>query len=354
VESNLSKQTKQKNKWHLSPTLVSLGAPLLGVVVGFLIGALLIVLAGSDPIGAYRTLFVGAFGGERQITATILQTGPILLIGLGLTAAFKAKVWNIGSEGQYFMGALLGGVIGLYFSNMPRPLLLISMLLGGILGGAIWALLPAILKIKRGMNEIISTLMLNYIAILFMTYLTRGPLQDPDGYLPVSAQLDSAARLPDLFGTRIHIGILIGLILVPLVYGLLWSTPLGFRLRAVGERASVARYAGIHVENVITFALVFSGALAGLAGIIEVSAVHSRLKPNISVGYGFSGILVSLLGRMNPYGVAVAALFFAGLTTGVEAMHAVYKLPVSLAQAIQAIIVLSVLGVDAVVHRKMN
>jgi len=352
VDQTLEKYTSEKKAWYLSPTFLTIGAPILGIIVGLLIGALLIILAGSNPIGAYKTLFLGAFGGRRQIIATILQTVPILLIGLGLSAAFKAKVWNIGAEGQYFMGALVGGVIGLYFTNLPRPLLITAIVLGGLVGGAVYGLIPAILKIKFRMNEIISTLMLNYIAIFFMAYLTRGPLQDPNGYLPVSAQLEDVARLPRLFGTNLHIGIVIALVLVPLVYALLWSTPLGFKLRAVGERASVARYAGIHVEWMITFALVFSGALAGLAGAIEVSGVHSRLKNSISVEYGFTGILVALLGRMNPFGVAMAALFFAGLRTGVEAMHAVYKLPVALAQGIQAIIVLSVLAVDALAQRR--
>jgi simple sugar transport system permease protein len=352
VDQTLQEHSIRRTKWYLSPRILTLGGPLLGVIVGLFIGAILIALAGADPIGAYQTLYTGAFGGSRQIIATILQAGPILLIGLGLSAAFKAKVWNIGAEGQYFMGALLGGVIGLYFPSIPRPLLIIAILVGGVIGGSLWALIPAFLKIKQGVNEIISTLMLNYIAILFMTYLTRGPLQDPNGYLPVSAQLDPGARLPRLFDTRVHIGILIAVILVPLVYALLWSTPLGFRLRAVGARASVAKYAGVNVEWMITFALIFSGALAGLAGAVEVSGVHSRLKTSISVDYGFSGILVALLGRMNPFGVAIAAVFFAGLGTGVEAMHSVYKLPVALAQAVQAIIVLSVLAVDALAQRR--
>lgn len=353
VESAPAEETVEKTKWYRSPRFLSVGAPILGVIVGLFIGALLILIAGSDPIGAYKVMAVGAFGGTRQITATLMQAGPILLIGLGLAAAFKARVWNIGAEGQYYMGALLGGIVGLYLPNLPRPLLIAAMLVGGMIGGGLWALIPAVLKIKRGMNEIISTLMLNYIAILFVTYLTRGPLQDPGSYLPVSSQLVSAARMPELFGTRIHLGLLIAVLLVPLVHGLLWSTPLGFKLRAVGERASVARYAGINVEWIITFALMFSGALAGLAGIAEVSAVHTRLKANISMGYGFTGILVSLLGRMNPFGIAVASLFFAGLTTGVEAMHVVYRLPVTLAEATQAIIVLSVLGVDAIVQKRM-
>jgi len=182
--------------------------------------------------------------------------------------------------------------------------------------------------------------------------MARGPLQEPGGYLPESAQFVAAARLPTFFGGRIHLGVFLALVFIPIVYALLWSTPLGFRLRAVGSRASVARYAGISVEKIILFALTFSGALAGLAGIIEVSTLHTRLKADISGGYGFSGILVALLGRMHPVGVAVASLFFAALTIGAQTMHVIYGLPDALASAIQAIVVLCVLGADALAHRR--
>jgi ABC-type uncharacterized transport system permease subunit len=337
---------------HLPAAVVSIAAPLAGIAIGLLIGAVLIMIAGADPIQSYKTMFQGAFGGQRQITETLLKTGPLLLIGLGLSVAFRARVWNIGGEGQYFMGALFGGVIALYFPHWPRPLLLAAMLAAGLVGGAFWAFIPALLKIRARMNEIISTLMLNYIAILFVTYLARGPLQEPGGYLPVSAQIDPAARLPLIAGTRLHVGLILVALLVPVIYVLLWKTPLGFRLRAVGSRASVARYAGFSVERAILLALLVSGALAGLAGIIEVSTLYFRLKPGISGGYGFSGVLVALLGRMNPFGVAIAALFFAALIVGAQTMHVLAGLPPELASAIQAIVVLSVLAVDTVAQRR--
>jgi ABC-type uncharacterized transport system permease subunit len=340
------------SKIRLPAVVVSVAAPLAGIAIGLLIGAVLIMIAGADPIQAYKTMFEGAFGGQRQITETLLKTGPLLLIGLGLSAAFRARVWNIGGEGQYFMGALVGGVIALSFPHWPRLLLLVAMLMGGIVGGAVWGFIPALLKIRAGMNEIISTLMLNYIAILFVTYLARGPLQEPGGYLPVSAQINPAARLPLIPGTRLHIGLILVALLVPVIYVLLWKTPLGFRLRAVGSRASVARYAGFSVERAILLALVLSGALAGLAGIIEISTLYFRLKAGISGGYGFSGVLVALLGRMNPFGVAVASLFFAALIVGAETMHVIAGLPPELASAIQAIIVLSVLAVDTLAQRR--
>jgi simple sugar transport system permease protein len=327
-------------------------APLAGVLAGLAVGALLILIAGADPVAAYAVMLKGAFGGPRQIEETLLKTAPLLLMGLGLTAAFRARVWNIGGEGQYYIGALFGGTIALTFPGWPRPLLIAAMLLGGAIGGILWAALAGLLKVRRGMSEIISTLMLNYIAILLVQYVARGPLQQPGGYLPESAQFVQAARMPILLGNRIHLGVFLALLFIPIVYALLWSTPLGFRLRAVGSRASVARYAGINVERIILFALTFSGALAGLAGIIEVSTLHTRLKGDISGGYGFSGILVALLGRMHPVGVAIASLFFAALTIGAQTMHVVYGLPDALASAIQAIVVLCVLAADALAHRR--
>lgn len=332
---------------RLPPWLISISAPLVGVLVGLLIGAILIWISGNDPLEAYMVMFKGAFGGQRQITNTLLKATPILLIGLGMTVAFRARVWNIGGEGQYFMGALFGSLVALYLFKLPQPILWICLLLAGILGGMLWAFIPALFKIRFGMNEIISTLMLNYIAVLLITYLTRGPLQEPGGVLPVSAKFNPATQLPVLGDTRIHLGVLLALILVPIVYVLLWKTPVGFKLREVGSRASVAQYAGISVNKAIVTAMLISGGFAGLAGIMEVLMIHTRLKSTISGGYGFTAVMVALLGRMNPFGVLVASIFFAFLTIGAETMNVLYGLPPELADAIQAVIVLSVLGIDA-------
>ena len=343
----------QAKNFHWQPVAASLAGPVSGVLIGLLIGGVLILIAKADPVASYSALFRGAFGGVRQLTETLLQACPIMIIGLGLSAAFRARVWNIGAEGQYYIGALFGGMVALFLSPyLPRPLLLTAMLLAGLLGGALWGLIPAIFKIKNGINEIISTLMMNYIAVLLMQYLTRGPLQDAGSFLPQSAQFPSAAELPTFFGTRIHLGVLIGFMIAPIIYALLWSTPLGFKLRAVGSRPSVARYAGARVEWIIIFAMLISGAMSGMAGIVQVSTYYTRLKGDISVGFGFSGVLVALLGRMNPFGVVLASIFFAALTIGAQAMHVVNKLPVDLANAIQAIVVLSVLAVDSLIRRR--
>lgn len=330
-------------------------APLAGALLGLLIGALLIGATGANPVAAYATLLKGALGGQRPLIETFLKTGPLLLMGLGLTVAFRCKVWNIGGEGQYFMGALAGAAIGLAFqTTLPAVILIPLMALGGMAGGALWAGLAALLKIRFNVNEIITTLMLNYIAEYAVLYLARGPLKDAESFLPQSAQLVGAARLPTLFGTRLHIGVLVALLLIPVIYLLLWKTPLGFRIRAIGASPTVAYAAGMNVTWGLAFALLLSGALAGLTGMTEVSALHTRLKDGISGNYGFTGILVALLGRLHPVGVFVAALFFAILAIGAQSMHSVFGLPIALAQMVQALVVLFVLIVDALARRQVR
>jgi ABC-type uncharacterized transport system permease subunit len=326
-------------------------APLIGVVAALLVGAGLLAMAGVNPVDAYGILFQGAFGGARQIQETILKAVPLSLMGLGLSVALRCRMWNIGGEGQFYMGALVGGVVALSFPTWPAIALIPCMIVGGLVGGGLWAAIPAWLKVRRGMNEIISTLMLNYIGVLLMQYLARGPLQDPNGYLPESAQFVPAAQMPVIYG-RLHLGVLIVIVLAPLCYLLIWRTPLGFRLRAVGSQPKVARTAGISPPRTIAFALIFSGALAGLAGLIEVSYLHTRLKGDISGGYGFSGILVALISRMNPFAVLVVAVFFAALNIGADAMHSLAQVPATLADAIQALVVLFVLAADSLARQE--
>lgn len=325
--------------------------PLLGAVVGLLIGAVLIGLTGANPWEAYAALLDGALGGRRQIVETLLKIGPLLIMGLGLTVAFRCRVWNIGGEGQYFMGALGAVLVGLWLQGSASAWVLIPlMLVAGVIGGALWAGLAALLKLRFGISEIISTIMLNFIAEYTILYLARQPLKDPDSFLPQSMQLVGPARMPTVYN-RVHIGVVIALVLVPLVYILLWRTPLGFKVRAIGSSQTVAHYAGMNVVAGVAFALMFSGALAGLTGAIEVSALHSRLKDGISGGYGFTGILVALLGRLHPVGVLLAAVFFGILTVGVQSMHSIYGLPIALAQVLQGVIVLCVLVADALARR---
>jgi general nucleoside transport system permease protein len=327
-------------------------APLVGAAVGLLVGALIIAASGADPLAAYASLARGALGGARPLTETILKATPLVIMGLGLVVAFRCRIWNIGGEGQYFAGALAGTVVGLLGqASLPAWLLIPLMLLAGIAGGALWAALAAWLRLAFEVNEIIATIMLNFVALYAVAYLARGPLRDPMGYLPQSARLEAVARLPSLPGSRLHLGVLIALLLVPAVYVLLWQTTAGFRLRAIGSSARVALATGINVKAGVALAFLTSGALAGLAGIVEVSALHARLKDSISGEYGFTGILVALLGRLHPVGVLLAGVFFAILSIGTQSMHSGLGLPIALAQVLQVVVILVVLVADALARR---
>jgi ABC-type uncharacterized transport system permease subunit len=327
-------------------------APLAGAVVGLAVGALIIAASHADPLAAYAALARGALGGPRPLTETVLKATPLVIMGLGLVVAFRCRIWNIGGEGQYFAGALAGTVVGLLGqASLPASLLIPLMLLAGIAGGAVWAALAAWLKLAFGVNEIIATIMLNFVALYTVSYLARGPLRDPMSYLPQSARLEEVARLPALPGSRIHLGVLIALLLVPAIYVLLWKTTAGFRLRAIGSSTRVAFATGINVRVGVALAFLTSGALAGLTGIIEVSALHARLKDGISGDYGFTGILVALLGRLHPLGVLLAGVFFAILTIGAQSMHTSLGLPIALSQVLQVVVILVVLVADTLARR---
>jgi simple sugar transport system permease protein len=327
-------------------------APLLGILIALLFSSILLALSRANPLQAYQELLLGAFGGSRQLTETLLKTTPILIIALGLAIAFKARVWNIGAEGQYHIGALLGGWIALIFPTLPPTLLIPLMLLAGGLGGLLWSGLAGLLHLKRGVNLIICTLMLNYIGILLVQYAARVPLRDLNGFLPESAKFVAAARLPRLGDSRLHIGVLLALILVGIAYVLLWRTSLGFRLRAVGAKLSVAEWVGIKTGRSILTALLISGTLAGLAGVIEVSATYTRLKPSISDGYGFTGILVALLGQLHPVGVLIAAVLFSALEVGAQGLNVSLQIPAAVAGVLQALLVLGVLAGQAIAQRE--
>ncbi|MEP0981326.1 ABC transporter permease [Leptolyngbya sp. FACHB-17] len=323
-------------------------APWMGGLIALLLGAVLIQLSGANPLQAYGVMLAGAFGGFRQLTETLLKATPLLIIGLGMTIAFRCRVWNIGAEGQYYIGALLGSIVALKLPDLNAVILIPLMLMAGMLGGVIWSVIAGLLHLKRGMNLIICTLMLNYVGILLVQYAARVPLQQPDGFLPESAQFSVAAQIPILFGTRLHLGMVLAVLLVGGVYLLLWRTPLGFQLRAVGSRLSVARCAGMKVDRSILTALLLSGALSGLAGILEVSYTYTRLKGDISDSYGFSGILVALLGQLHPIGVLIAAVLFSALMVGAQSLNVVLQIPASVAEVIQALVVLFVLAGHAI------
>lgn len=253
----------------------------------------------------------------------------------------------MGGEGQLQFGALGAVLVGLSFPCLPRIILLPLLLAGGFAFGAAYGLIPGYLKAKRGVNEVVLTLMLNEIAIQLNSWVVRGPLREPQGLLPQTAMIGQGARLPQLLpGTRAHYGLLVALAAAGAFWFLLRHTTVGFRLRAVGANAAAARFAGIDVSRTMVLAMALAGGVAGLAGACEVGGIHYRLLDGISPGYGYTGITVALLGRKDPVGVGVAAFFLAVLLSGAGAMQRGVGLPISIASLVQAVIILFVLGTE--------
>ncbi|HHY95034.1 MAG TPA: ABC transporter permease [Firmicutes bacterium] len=324
-----------------------LGTPVLAVVLGLAVGALLILMSGVDPGKAYSTFIHGAFGTRTNIGNTLSIFIPLLLTGLSVAFAMQARVLNMGAEGQLYFGALGATMVGLFLADLPRFVLLPLMLLGGFAFGALYGVIPGYLKAGRGVNEVVLTLMMNEIAIQLNSWAIRGPLHEPGGLLPQTAMVGVGARLPQLLrGTRVHYGLLLALAAALTVWFILRYTTFGYRIRAVGANPNAARFAGMNVPGTMVLAMVAAGGLAGLAGAGEVAGIHYRLMDSISPGYGYTGISVALLGRKDPVGVAVAALLMATLLSGAGAMQRGVGLPISIASLVQAVIILFILGTE--------
>lgn len=325
--------------------LRGLAAPIVAVGAAFLIGAVLIAMAGVDPLVAYQALLLGAFGNKTAIAETLLKAAPLTLAGLGIMFAFRTNTFNIGAEGQIHFGALAATVVALAFPSLPRVVMVPLLVIAAALAGGLWAAIPAYLKATRGASEIILTIMLNYVAILFVGFLLQGPLQAPGTNTPVSPFIPANAQAPIIWaGTRLHASALLAVVAAIVAYVVLWHTPIGLKMRAVGDTPGTARAVGIPVTRMIILSMAISGALAGLAGMGEITGVHQRLLSGFSPNYGTTALAVALLGRLNPLGVVLSGVFFAALRTGADTMQRWVAAPASVAYVLQGMVVLFVLA----------
>lgn len=318
------------------------------VVVALLIGALLMVIWGANPLDGYRELLLGIIGSKHSIAESLLKATPLVIISLGIAVAFSASVWNIGAEGQFYMGALFGTWVAVAFTDLPGYLLWPLTLLAATLAGALWGGFVGYLRARLSINEIIVTVMMNYIAAFFVQYMLASPLRETKslgvGY-PQTDAIPQSIWLPRILpGTRLHLGFIIALLLVVIVYFLLKHTTLGYSLRAVGKNPVAAKWAGIDVGRMTVIAMAISGGLAGFAGQIEVTGVHHRLLYGISSGYGFIAIVVTLLGNQNPFGILIAGVLLAALDFGAQTMHRGIGIPVALVQTIEYLTVILIVG----------
>jgi ABC-type uncharacterized transport system permease subunit len=332
-----------KETSRLSKFLWGVVGPIAAILVAFLVSGIILLMAGYNPVFAYITLLEGAFGDMRVITEVLLQATPLILIGAGLCVVFRANIWNIGAEGQFYIGAVLSAVVGIYLGDLPAIILIPLLLLAGMLGGALWAMLAGWFKVRFGASEIVTTIMLNYIAIISTGYLVTGPMIEEVGKFPQTAQVAEAARLfRFLPPTRLHIGFIIAILVAILLWVFLFKSSKGFAIRAVGHSPEAASYAGIDVGRNVLLAMAISGGAAGLAAAVQVSGLTFRLYQQISPGYGFTGIAVALLAYNNPLGAIFSGILFGALRSGAEVMQISAGIPSVMVVAIQGLVILSV------------
>jgi general nucleoside transport system permease protein len=338
---------------RVHPVLRSALATAAAVLGGFAIGGLFLVLAGAEPVAAYVDLFRGAFGSRRAVERVLVEAAPLLLIGLGLGVAYRAKVWNIGAQGQFDAGAITGTTLltlapGLGWVLLPTTLFVAT------LGGAALGWFIGYLKARYDANVVITSLMCNYIVFSLLAWSVRRPLKDPNGFLPASASVPAEARLPLLFGTRVNIGLAIAL---AVGVGLVWvfrRGVFGFWVDMVGASPTVSEACGIPVRRVIVLASVVSAGLAGLAGGLQLLGTEFRLSLTLSSGVGFTAIVVALLGRGRPLGITAAAIFIAALEVGGDAMQRTQGVPAAAVRVIQALLVIFLLLANRMTERRVS
>lgn len=326
---------------------------LLSILFALILSAIFIYLfTGHNPLNVYGSMLKGILGSRYRINEIIITAVPLIITSLGISVAFKMKFWNIGGEGQICIGAFAASFFALRFQTLPRPLLLLIMAAAGVAGGAVWALIPAFFKAKWRTNETIVTLMLNYIALKFITYLQYGPWKDPKAIgFPKIAEFSSSAILPKFLG--VHIGWVAAVILIIIMYVFMNHSKLGYEIAVIGDSENTARYAGINVEKTIIAAMLISGGLCGLTGMIQASAVCNTLSIDVSGGVGFTAIIITWLSSLSAPFIAVVSVLFAALVQGANYIQTAYNIPAAMAQMLEGTILFFVLGSEFFIKYRM-
>lgn len=330
-------------------------SPLLAVVLTLVSGGILFYLLGHPPLSSLYTFFVTPVSDLYGLSELVVKVTPLLLCATGLTLCFRAKVWNIGAEGQFVFGALVGGAVSLQLGNAAAYWALPLVLLTGTIAGMLWAGIAALLLTRFRAHEILTTIMLNYIAIQLLLWGVHGPLEDPAGYnFPESALFPASTMLPAIFGAyRITIAILIALFLLAAVWVILSRTLLGFQIRVMGENRTAALFAGFPRTRLIWFLLLFSGATAGVAGISETHGPVGQLTSNLALGYGYTAIIIVFMGRMHPLGVLLASFLLALTYLGGETAQVELGLPKSITGVFQGMLLFYLLACDLLISHRI-
>jgi general nucleoside transport system permease protein len=338
-------------------TAAAIASPLIAVGLTLVVMSILFAFLGKDPLNALMVYFLQPLTDSYSLQEMVVKATPLVMIAIGLALCYLANVWNIGAEGQFVIGAVAGSYLAVKTQGTDvGAWVLPAMLVLGAIGGALYALIPAICRVRFGASEILVSLMLVYVADLVLDYLVRGPWRDPKGYnFPTTAEFDPVATVPSIIeGSRLHIGALVALVVVAAAWTILGRTIKGFEIRVVGAAPKAARFAGFDADRLVLFTFAVSGALAGLAGIIEVAGPIGHLQPGISPGYGFTAIIVAFLGRLNPIGILIAGLFLALTFIGGEQAQISLKVPLDLTKVFQGILLFFVLACDSLILYRLR
>lgn len=331
-------------------------SPFIAALLTVITGIILFTLLGRDPFLVLYTFFVRPLTSLYGIAEWAIKATPLLLCAIGLSVGFRGNVWNIGAEGQLTIGALAGGGLALAFYGQEGPWLLPMMIIAGAIGGMAWASIPAFLRNQFNANEILTSLMLTYVALQLLGFLVHGPWRDPEGYnFPESRLFGDQALMPVLLeGTRLHAGVILALIALVAVWIFMSRSFSGFKVSVVGQAPAAAAYAGYSQKKVVLVSFLIGGALAGIAGLVEVTGTMGQLQPIISPGYGFAAIIVAFLGRLSPFGILFASLLMSLMYLGGEALQIHMKLPLAVTGVFQGLLLFYVLGSDVLIRYRIR
>lgn len=329
-------------------------SPVIALVSTLIVGSLLFLMLGKDPAHAFYIFFIAPLTSSYGWSELVVKASPLILIALGLAIGFRARLFNIGAEGQLIMGAIFGGGIAILYQGIESIWILPAMFIAGAIGGALWGAIPAFLKAYFNAQETLTTLMLNYVATFILLYLINGPWRDPSGMnFPQSIMFDGSTLLPVLFeGTRVNASIFITLTAIVVFTIFVSRSFLSYSLEVGGQAPAAARYAGFSAKNAIWFSLILSGLMAGIAGVGEIAGPVGQLNPNISPGYGYAAIIVAFLGRLNPIGIVLAGFLMAVLYLGGESAQIELQLPAAITGLFQGMLLFFLLAADAFIENK--
>jgi len=344
-------------KRQQTPKYLKALIPIVSLLLGLFIGALAILITGINPILVYKGLFLNAFGSWYAFSETLVAAIPLILITSGLIVVFRMNVWNIGAYGQYIMGAIFSSYFALFASTgLSKPVMLTVMVVASMAGGAIWALIPTLLKIFWEVNEVITTLLLNYIALYILKFLMYGPWKNPSSYgFPLSKTFPDTAILPVIFkGTRLTVAIIFALMAVFIIWFLIKKSKFGYEVRVIGDNPLAAKYAGISVNRNIIIGMAISGALAGLAGMTEVSGIVHYLQVKIGADYGYTAIIVAWIAYLDPLITVLASVLFGGLASGGYSIQITMRVSYGIVGLIESITLFSLVGAQIFLNYRIR